>query len=177
MQKLWLPGRPLCTPRNQSIKRVRGSKTRGCRVRLGCATPTTDVTSNVAKADPPSPSVLPPSRYGTSFAVPALSIGCHEARIGGSDATGKMNLTKVSGSSPFSQGLLCTDDCFVLDNGQCGKIYVWKGRKANQQEREAALKVAEDFISHMKYSPKTQVEILPQGRESPLFKQFFASWK
>ncbi|CAM2108638.1 unnamed protein product [Caretta caretta] len=94
-----------------------------------------------------------------------------------SDATGKMNLTKMSGSSPFSQGLLCTDDCFVLDNGQCGKIYVWKGRKANQQEREAALKVAEDFISRMKYSPKTQVEILPQGRESPLFKQFFASWK
>ncbi|XP_006031230.1 macrophage-capping protein [Alligator sinensis] len=94
-----------------------------------------------------------------------------------SDATGRMDLTKMSESSPFSQDLLCTDDCFILDNGQCGKIYVWKGRKANEQERQAALKVAEDFISRMKYSPKTQVEILPQGRESPLFKQFFTSWK
>lgn len=42
-----------------------------------------------------------------------------------------MNLTKMSESSPFSQDLLCTDDCFILDNGQCGKIYVWKGDGLN----------------------------------------------
>uniref|UniRef100_A0A8D0HNP2 Macrophage-capping protein n=1 Tax=Sphenodon punctatus TaxID=8508 RepID=A0A8D0HNP2_SPHPU len=94
-----------------------------------------------------------------------------------SDMTGTMSLTKVSESSPFSQGMLCTDDCFILDNGQCGKIYVWKGHKANEQEKQAALKTAEDFISRMKYPANTQVEILPQGRESPLFKQFFARWK
>ncbi|XP_068776718.1 macrophage-capping protein isoform X2 [Struthio camelus] len=94
-----------------------------------------------------------------------------------SDATGRMDLSQVATSSPFSQDLLCTDDCFVLDNGACGKIYVWKGRKANEQERQAALRVAEEFIARMGYSPRTQVEILPQGRESPLFKQFFSSWK
>ncbi|XP_025901661.1 macrophage-capping protein isoform X2 [Nothoprocta perdicaria] len=94
-----------------------------------------------------------------------------------SDATGRMDLSQVAASSPFSQSLLCPDDCFVLDNGACGKIYVWKGRKANAQERQAALEVAEKVIARMGYSPATQVEILPQGRESPLFKQFFSSWK
>ncbi|XP_006900439.1 PREDICTED: macrophage-capping protein isoform X2 [Elephantulus edwardii] len=94
-----------------------------------------------------------------------------------SDATGQMNLTKVADSSPFPLELLIPDDCFVLDNGLCGKIYIWKGRKANEKERQAALQVAEGFISRMKYAPNTQVEILPQGRESPIFKQFFKDWK
>lgn len=47
-----------------------------------------------------------------------------------SDATGQMNLTKVADSSPFGSELLVSDDCFVLDNGLCGKIYIWKGRRA-----------------------------------------------
>ncbi|ELK07678.1 Macrophage-capping protein [Pteropus alecto] len=94
-----------------------------------------------------------------------------------SDATGQMNLTKVADSSPFALELLIPDDCFVLDNGLCGKIYIWKGRKANEKERQAALRVAEDFISRMRYAPNTQVEILPQGRESLIFKQFFKDWK
>ncbi|XP_055256512.1 macrophage-capping protein isoform X2 [Moschus berezovskii] len=94
-----------------------------------------------------------------------------------SDATGQMNLTKLADSSPFALELLIPDDCFVLDNGLCGKIYIWKGRKANEKERQAALQVAEDFITRMRYAPNTQVEILPQGRESAIFKQFFKDWK
>ncbi|XP_061066479.1 macrophage-capping protein [Eubalaena glacialis] len=94
-----------------------------------------------------------------------------------SDATGQMSLTKVADSSPFALEMLIPDDCFVLDNGLCSKIYIWKGRKANEKERQAALQVAEDFIARMRYAPNTQVEILPQGRESPIFKQFFKDWK
>lgn len=40
-----------------------------------------------------------------------------------------MNLTKVADSSPFALELLLSDDCFVLDNGLCGKIYIWKGTR------------------------------------------------
>ncbi|KAM4756382.1 macrophage-capping protein isoform 1-T3 [Cyanocitta cristata] len=94
-----------------------------------------------------------------------------------SDATGRMDLTQVATSSPFSQSLLCPDDCFVLDNGAGGMVFVWKGRKANEQERQAALRVAEEVIARMGHPPQTQVEILPQGRETPFFKQFFTSWK
>ncbi|XP_064897230.1 macrophage-capping protein isoform X2 [Columba livia] len=94
-----------------------------------------------------------------------------------SDATGRMDLSPVATSSPFSQSLLCPDDCFVLDHSAGGKVYVWKGCKANEQERQAALRVAEETIARMGHPPHTQVEILPQGRETPLFKQFFSSWK
>ncbi|NWU93304.1 CAPG protein, partial [Upupa epops] len=94
-----------------------------------------------------------------------------------SDATGRMDLTQVATSSPFSQSLLSSDDCFVLDDGANGKVFVWKGHKANEQEQQVALKVAEEVITRMGYPPQTQVEILPQGRETPLFKQFFSGWK
>ncbi|XP_058870577.1 capping protein (actin filament), gelsolin-like b [Acipenser ruthenus] len=94
-----------------------------------------------------------------------------------SDATGAMKLSKVSEKSPFGRELLVREDCFVLDNGTNGKIYVWKGSGANAEEKAAALKVADDFIQQMNYSKlKTQVEIIPQGREGVLFKQFFKSW-
>lgn len=35
------------------------------------------------------------------------------------------------------------------------------GRKANEKERQAALRVAEDFISRMRYAPNTQVRRFP----------------
>uniref|UniRef100_A0A8D1CK42 Macrophage-capping protein n=1 Tax=Sus scrofa TaxID=9823 RepID=A0A8D1CK42_PIG len=94
-----------------------------------------------------------------------------------SDATGQMNLTKVADSSPFAVELLIPDDCFVLDNGLCGKIYIWKGRKANERERQAALQVAEDFISRMRYAPNTQsfffllsLSLPPSHPSFPLFR-------
>lgn len=43
------------------------------------------------------------------------------------DVIGQMNLIKVVDFSFFVFELLIFDDCFVLDNGFCGKIYIWKG--------------------------------------------------
>ncbi|XP_041029906.1 macrophage-capping protein-like [Carcharodon carcharias] len=93
-----------------------------------------------------------------------------------SDATGAMTLTPVSSQNPFAREMLQSEDCFVLDNGVCGKIYVWKGRRANSEEKRAALKVAEDVINQRKYPPCTQVEIIPEGLETAFFKQFFKAW-
>lgn len=38
-----------------------------------------------------------------------------------------MTITKISDKSPFGKDLLVRDDCFILDNGANGKIFVWKG--------------------------------------------------
>uniref|UniRef100_A0A8C8DDE1 Macrophage-capping protein n=2 Tax=Oryzias sinensis TaxID=183150 RepID=A0A8C8DDE1_9TELE len=94
-----------------------------------------------------------------------------------SDATGSMTMTKISEKSPFAQELLVRDDCFILDNGANGKIFVWKGNGANAEEKRVALQMADSFIQQMKYPMmKTQVEILPQGKETIIFKQFFKNW-
>lgn len=94
-----------------------------------------------------------------------------------SDATGSMTTTKVSEKSPFGKELLIRDDCFILDNGANGKIFVWKGNGANAEEKQMALQIADKFIDQMSYPRmKTQVEILPQGKETIIFKQFFKNW-
>ncbi|XP_063051604.1 gelsolin b [Engraulis encrasicolus] len=94
-----------------------------------------------------------------------------------SNASGDMSLTVVSDQNPFSQSDLESSDCFILDNGSNGKIFVWKGKDANTEERHATLKASEQFISKMGYPRHTQVQILPQFGETPLFKQFFKVWR
>ncbi|XP_065140349.1 gelsolin b [Paramisgurnus dabryanus] len=94
-----------------------------------------------------------------------------------SDATGSMSVTLVSGENPFSQSDLQSTDCFILDHGSNGKIFVWKGKDATKEERSAGMKVAGDFISQMGYPKHTEVQIIPEKGETPLFKQFFKIWR
>ncbi|XP_059781496.1 gelsolin isoform X1 [Balaenoptera ricei] len=94
-----------------------------------------------------------------------------------SNGAGTMLVSLVADENPFAQGALKSEDCFILDHGKDGKIFVWKGRQANMEERKAALKTASDFISKMHYPKQTQVSVLPEGGETPLFKQFFKNWR
>ncbi|KAK1334187.1 hypothetical protein QTO34_005187 [Cnephaeus nilssonii] len=93
-----------------------------------------------------------------------------------SNGAGTMSVLLVADENPFAQGALKSEDCFILDHGKDGKIFVWKGRGANTEERKAALKTATDFISKMDYPRQTQVS-LESGGETPLFKQFFKNWR
>ncbi|XP_013925704.1 PREDICTED: gelsolin-like [Thamnophis sirtalis] len=94
-----------------------------------------------------------------------------------SNGAGNMAVSLVADENPFSQAALVSDDCFILDHGTNGKIFVWKGRNANSEERKAALKTASEFISKMNYPRHTQIQVLPEGGETPLFKQFFKNWR
>lgn len=102
-----------------------------------------------------------------------------------SNATGQMTLTKLCDKGLFAQELLEKDDCFILDNGSNGKIYVWKGdcvylficvcskitpfliiallywrtgNGANLDEKRVAMKVADEFITEMNY-PRMRTQV------------------
>lgn len=94
-----------------------------------------------------------------------------------SDASGSMKLTVVREENPFHQSDLLSDECFILDHGKNNVIFVWKGRNANSNERREAMKTAEGFIQQMGYPTNTQIQVLPEGGETPMFKQFFGGWK
>ncbi|XP_041098671.1 gelsolin-like isoform X1 [Polyodon spathula] len=94
-----------------------------------------------------------------------------------SDASGDMAIALVAAENPFSQSSLESGDCFILDHGSDQKIFVWKGKDANTEERKAAMKAAEEFIKKMGYPKHTQIQILPEMGETPLFKQFFKNWR
>ncbi|MEQ2261914.1 hypothetical protein XENORESO_017863, partial [Xenotaenia resolanae] len=88
-----------------------------------------------------------------------------------------MEVTLVSEQNPFSQDALESSECYILDNGTNGLIFVWKGKDANSDERHAVLQSSEKFLQQMNYPPYTQVQVLPEYGETPLFKQFFKNWK
>uniref|UniRef100_A0A8C9UAN1 Gelsolin n=1 Tax=Scleropages formosus TaxID=113540 RepID=A0A8C9UAN1_SCLFO len=94
-----------------------------------------------------------------------------------SNATGDMTIAMVAAENPFSQSALESSDCFILDHGSDGRIFVWKGKEANREERQAAMKAADEFIKKMGYPKHTQVQILPDSGETALFKQFFKQWR
>ncbi|XP_013914018.1 PREDICTED: adseverin [Thamnophis sirtalis] len=94
-----------------------------------------------------------------------------------SDASGSMKITLVAEENPFSRAMLLSEECFILDYGAARQIFVWKGKNANPDERRAAMKSAEEFVQQMNYPLNTQIQILPEGGETPIFKQFFKDWK
>lgn len=94
-----------------------------------------------------------------------------------SNASGGMSIALVAAENPFTQSALESGDCFILDHGSDGKIFVWKGKDANMDERKEAMKAADEFIKKMGYPKHTQVQILPEMGETPLFKQFFKNWR
>ncbi|XP_071396407.1 scinderin isoform X2 [Centroberyx affinis] len=94
-----------------------------------------------------------------------------------SDASGSMKVSLISEENPFLQTHLLSDECFILDHGKNKMIFVWKGHNANPSERKEAMKTAEGFIKQMGYPANTQIQVLPEGGETPIFKQFFLDWK
>uniref|UniRef100_A0A8C4EM68 Macrophage-capping protein n=1 Tax=Dicentrarchus labrax TaxID=13489 RepID=A0A8C4EM68_DICLA len=94
-----------------------------------------------------------------------------------SDASGSMKVSAVAPSSPFKQAMLSPEECYILDNGVDKNIFVWKGPKANMSERKAAMSAGQQFIKDKGYSNKTQIQVLPAGAETTLFKQFFSDWR
>lgn len=45
-----------------------------------------------------------------------------------SDASGSMTVSSVAPASPFKQAMLSPEECYILDNGLDGVIFVWKGK-------------------------------------------------
>ncbi|KAM9443774.1 advillin [Clarias gariepinus] len=91
-----------------------------------------------------------------------------------SDADGEMKVREIA-SRPLVQELLSHDDCYILDQGGV-RLFVWKGKKANKAEKQAAMSRAVEFIKQKGYPHSTSVEVVHDGAESALFKQLFQRW-
>uniref|UniRef100_A0A8C9VDS3 Advillin n=1 Tax=Scleropages formosus TaxID=113540 RepID=A0A8C9VDS3_SCLFO len=83
------------------------------------------------------------------------------------------NFTAISGKCHL---VSFVQDCYILDQGGV-KIFVWKGKRANKAERQAAMSRALEFIKMKNYPITTNVETVNDGAESALFKQLFQSWR
>lgn len=92
-----------------------------------------------------------------------------------SDASGQLTVQEIA-TKPLTQDLLNHEDCYILDQGG-SKIYVWKGKKASKEERSGSMARALGYIQAKGYPNNTQIETVPDGAESAMFKQLFKNWK
>ncbi|XP_021357502.1 gelsolin-like [Mizuhopecten yessoensis] len=92
-----------------------------------------------------------------------------------SDSSGDLEVKEVA-KKPFSQNDLDSSDCFILDAGSSG-IYVWIGKQCSQNEKRSAWKHATDFLTLKGYPDWTKVTRLADGGETPMFKEYFKSWR
>ncbi|XP_050953939.1 advillin isoform X1 [Labeo rohita] len=92
-----------------------------------------------------------------------------------SDASGQLLVQEVA-TSPLTQDLLNSTDCYILDQGG-SSVMVWKGKAASEEERHSALSRAVGFIKAKNYPSNTKVEVMSEGGESAMFKHLFKSWK
>uniref|UniRef100_A0A8B9KWW0 Scinderin like a n=1 Tax=Astyanax mexicanus TaxID=7994 RepID=A0A8B9KWW0_ASTMX len=84
-----------------------------------------------------------------------------------SDAAGSMRASLVAQSSPFKQEMLSPSECYILDNGIDSKIFVWKGMHYSSSA----------FLFCYYFLAVFQIQVMPAGGETTLFKQFFSNWK
>ncbi|NXA00656.1 VILI protein, partial [Nesospiza acunhae] len=91
-----------------------------------------------------------------------------------SNASGNLVIQEVA-IRPLTQDMLLHEDCYILDQGGI-KIFVWKGKNANKEEKQQAMSRALGFIKAKNYPDSTSVETENDGSESTVFRQLFQKW-
>jgi len=77
----------------------------------------------------------------------------------------------------FKKDDLVEDDVMILDTGR--EVFVWVGEKSDSNEKEAAMKMAEEYLDtdpSFRNSTNTVILLCKQGLEPDLFGQFFPDW-
>ncbi|XP_017680764.1 PREDICTED: villin-1 [Lepidothrix coronata] len=91
-----------------------------------------------------------------------------------SNESGNLVIQEVA-FRPLTQDMLLHEDCYILDQGGL-KIFVWKGKNANKEEKQEAMTTALGFIKAKNYPASTSVETENDGSESTIFRQLFQKW-
>merc|ERR1711974_257358 len=93
-----------------------------------------------------------------------------------SSDTGEL-IDHVGDTPNLKKNMLISGDCFTLDAGHEGNIFVWKGKEASPDEKHGALQNAEEFITKHGYCPEnTKITVFPENSETIVFKDFFNNW-
>ena len=85
-----------------------------------------------------------------------------------------MRVTEIAtGSLRYEQ--MEPSQTYIVDQGGVG-LFVRVGSHVSKEQKLQNLKVAVNYLRSKKYPDYTQVTMVTQGSEIPLFKQLFVNW-
>jgi len=88
-----------------------------------------------------------------------------------SNASGKMEMTKVAEGSAVKRDLLQKDDVFIVDFGN--EVFTWVGSGASREERKHGIQYAIDYLKSNNRDVATPITVTLQGHESDYFWNLF----
>lgn len=91
-----------------------------------------------------------------------------------SDTGGQMRVTEIA-TGRLKSELMDPNETYIIDQGGMS-VYVRVGNKIDKELKLQNLKVAVNYLRSKKYPDYTQVTMVTQGCETPLFKQLFIDW-
>merc|ERR1711988_193983 len=71
--------------------------------------------------------------------------------------TGNLVIQKIDSYPHLQKSMLLSGDSYILDAGNEGSIFVWKGKKASKDERREAVLNAEKFLKQKDYPDYTKI--------------------
>lgn len=91
---------------------------------------------------------------------------------------GPLTVNLIGSTPGLRKNMLLSGDCFILDAGHEGSLFVWKGKEASPDEKTGAMQNAEDFITEKGYCQEnTKIIVFPENSETVVFKDFFNNWR
>lgn len=88
-----------------------------------------------------------------------------------SNASGKLEMTKVAEGAAVKREMLDGSDAFIVDFGN--EIFTWVGVAASREERKNGIQYALDYLKKNGRSVDTPITVTLQGNESDYFWRLF----
>jgi hypothetical protein len=85
-----------------------------------------------------------------------------------------MRVTEIA-TGRLKYTLMEPRETYIVDQGGLG-LFVRVGSHVSKEQKLQNLKVAVNYLRSKKYPDFTQVTMVTQGSEIPLFKQMFVDW-
>lgn len=85
-----------------------------------------------------------------------------------------MRVTEIA-TGRLKHDMMEPSETYIVDQGGVA-VFVRVGTRASKEQKLQNLKVAVNYLRSKKYPDYTQVTMVTQGSEMPLFKQLFIDW-
>jgi gelsolin len=110
---------------------------------------------------------IKPSIKPTSSDDLTLEAVCYKRLFKLSDASGKLEFSKIAEDAAISKAMLGSDDVYIVDIG--AEVFAWVGKNASVEEKRSAMQFAMQYLKQHDRPLQIAITICKESFESESF--------